>query len=102
MYPPAISYEVYKIERGLTLTGADQRAADKRAGEMAAALGHQWRALVRLFNPGRGTRRVAPVEHPQARCGQAHPVAPGAPGAPRRRQRPSLSGWDRGPSGAAI
>jgi hypothetical protein len=83
MYPPAISYEVYKIERGLTLTGADQRAADKRAGEMAAALGHQWRALVRLLTlaaardawrrwntPRRGVARPIPL----------HPVPPVPPG----------------------
>ncbi len=73
MYPPAMSYEVYRIEGGLTLTDSDQRVAAERAGEMAAALGHRWRALATLLNlaaardalrrwnvPSRGAARPIP------------------------------------------
>ena len=82
MYPPAISYEVYKIERGLTLTGADQRAADKRAGEMAAALGHQRRALVRVLTLATARdawRRWNASRRGVARPIPLHPVPPAAP-----------------------
>ena len=80
MYPPAMSYEVYKIERGLTLTGSDWRAADERAGEMAAALGRQWRALVRLVTLAAG--RDALRRWNVSRCNAAGhiPLHAGAPG----------------------
>ncbi|HTT91762.1 MAG TPA: hypothetical protein VMF65_19565 [Acidimicrobiales bacterium] len=49
MYPPAMSYQIYRVERGLALTDAERRAADEHAGHVAAALGGQWRALARLI-----------------------------------------------------
>ena len=79
MYPPAMSYEVYKIERGLTLTASDQRAADERGGEMAAALGHQWRALAGLITLAAARDALRRWNVPRPQCCRAHPDAPGAP-----------------------
>ncbi len=82
MYPPAMSYEVYKIERGLTLTDADRRAADERAGEMAAALGHQWRALARLLTLAAARDALRRWNVPRRNAVgpiPSHPVPPAAP-----------------------
>jgi hypothetical protein len=43
------SYQMYKYEHGLT--AAEQRAADVRAGEAAAALRNLWLDLGRAFRP---------------------------------------------------
>jgi hypothetical protein len=51
-----LSYQMYKCEDGLTL--AEQRAADVRAGEAAAALRDLRLRLVRVF---RLRRRVRPA-----------------------------------------
>jgi hypothetical protein len=56
-YPP--SYQTYKYERGLT--PAEQRAADLRAGEAAAALRDLRLGLGRIF---RLRYRVRPVRIP--------------------------------------
>lgn len=47
IYPP--SYQVYKYEHGLS--AAEQRAADVRAGEAAAALRDLRLRLGRVFRP---------------------------------------------------
>jgi hypothetical protein len=49
-----LSYQMYKCEHGLT--GAEQRAADVRAGEGAAALWELRLRLGRVFHPRRGVR----------------------------------------------
>jgi hypothetical protein len=54
VYP--LSYQVYKYERGLT--AAEQRAADVRAGEAAAALRDLRLRLRRAFRP---MHRVRPA-----------------------------------------
>ena len=54
VYPP--SYQLYKCEHGLT--AAEQRAADVRAGEAAAALRDLRLRLGRTFRP---RRRVRPA-----------------------------------------
>ena len=55
----SMSYQMYKCEHGLT-TAAEQRAADVRAGEVAAALSDALRnlrsGLGRAFHPGRRVR----------------------------------------------
>ena len=56
-YP--LSYQTYKYERGLT--AAEQRAADVRAGEAAAALRDLRLRLGRIF---RLRYRVRPVRVP--------------------------------------
>jgi hypothetical protein len=55
-----LSYQMYKYEHGLA--AADQRAADVRAGEAAAALRDLRLRLGRAFRPrhhGRPARRAA-------------------------------------------
>ena len=47
-----LSYQMYKYEHGLT--AAEQRAADVRAGEAAAALRDLRLRLGRAFRPERG------------------------------------------------
>jgi hypothetical protein len=51
-----MSYQVYKNEHGLPVSAAEQRAADERAGEVAAALHELWRCL------GRAARREQRAE----------------------------------------
>ena len=43
----AQSYQMYKYEHGRHVSAAEQRAADERAGELAAALHELWRCLGR-------------------------------------------------------
>jgi hypothetical protein len=49
MYPPAVNYEIYKVEHGIALTSAQRQAADERSGRVAATLGGQWQAAVRAL-----------------------------------------------------
>jgi hypothetical protein len=49
-----LSYQMYKYERGLS--AAEQRAADVRAGEAAAALRNLRLRLGRTFRPRRRVR----------------------------------------------
>ena len=49
-----LSYQIYKYERGLTAT--EQRAADIRTGEAAAALRDLRTRIGRAFRPGRRMR----------------------------------------------
>jgi hypothetical protein len=56
MYPPAMCYEIYRAERGLVHTDAERRAVDERAGEMAATLAGQARALAALLTLARPRR----------------------------------------------
>lgn len=61
MYCPP-SYQLYRYERGLS--AAEQRAADVRAGEAAAALRELRRRLGRTFgrmHRARSARRTAAV-----------------------------------------
>jgi len=51
-----LSYQMYKYEHGLHVTAAEQRAADVRAGEIAAALRELRLCLGRAFRPGHGAR----------------------------------------------
>lgn len=51
-----LSYQTYKYEHGVT--AAEQRAADVRAGETAAALRDLW---LRLGRVGRTGRRMRPA-----------------------------------------
>jgi len=44
-YDPGFAYRLYKLERGLT--PAEQREADRRRGEMAAAIEPACRSLTR-------------------------------------------------------
>jgi len=77
MYPPATSYEIYKVERGLALTDAERRAADQRAGEVAAAMRRQSRALARLVTLawlGNALRRREVLGRRST-----SPIAPGTP-----------------------
>ena len=46
------SYQMYRSEHGLPVTAAEQRAADRRAGEIAAALHELGLRLGRAFRPG--------------------------------------------------
>lgn len=61
----AMSYQMYKYEHGLPVSAAERRAADARAGEIAAALGElRMRAgrAFRLRRPGwqaRGADQVS-------------------------------------------
>jgi hypothetical protein len=57
--PYPLSYQLYKYEHGLT--AAEQRAADLRTGEVAAALRDLRLHLGRIF---RLRRRVRPVRVP--------------------------------------
>ena len=54
-----LSYQIYKYEHGLTAT--EQRAADVRAGEAAAAVSDLWLRLGRTLRPRRrvGSARAA-------------------------------------------
>ncbi|HTW08256.1 MAG TPA: hypothetical protein VME46_12135 [Acidimicrobiales bacterium] len=47
MYNPSTQYQMYRAERFLAMTPAQQRAADERAGEFAADMARLCRALVR-------------------------------------------------------
>ena len=47
------SYQMYRHEHGLRVSAAEQRAADVRAGELAAALHELGLRLGRAFRPGR-------------------------------------------------
>jgi hypothetical protein len=76
MYPPGISYEVYRVERGLTLRAAEQRAADERAGEMAATVGRQWRALVRLLTFAGPRQALRLWNVPRRRAAKSTPLRP--------------------------
>jgi hypothetical protein len=59
-----LSYQQYKYERGLS--AAEQRAADVRAGETAAALRNLRARLGRTFRP-RPARRTAETTTAQVR-----------------------------------
>ena len=50
------SYQTYKYEHGLDISAAEQRAADVRAGEVAAALSDLRLRLARAFRPGHRAR----------------------------------------------
>ena len=50
----SLSYQMFMQEHGLA--AAEQRAADVRAGEAAAALRSLWLRLGRAFGPGHGAR----------------------------------------------
>ena len=54
-----LSYQEYKFEHGLG--AAEQRAADVRAGEAAAALRDLRLRLGRVFRPGHRVRPAAPT-----------------------------------------
>jgi hypothetical protein len=54
-----LSYRMYKCEAGLS--AAEQRAADVRAGEGAAAVRQVRVSLGRFFRPRRATRPGRPV-----------------------------------------
>jgi hypothetical protein len=56
-YP--LSYQLYRYERGVG--AAEQRAADVRAGEAAAALRDLRLGLGRVFRPGRHVRPASGV-----------------------------------------
>ena len=53
------SYQMYRTEHGLHVSAAEQRAADVRAGELAAALHELGLRLGRAFRPG---HRVRPAD----------------------------------------
>ena len=57
MFTP--SYQMYKYEHGLHVSAAEQRAADMRAGETAAALGELRLRLVRALR-ARPSHRARP------------------------------------------
>jgi hypothetical protein len=56
-----MSYQMYTYEHGLSVNVAEQRAADVRAGEAAAALRDLRLRLGRTFRPGRRVRAAAPA-----------------------------------------
>jgi hypothetical protein len=68
-----LSYQIYKYEHGVSV--AEQRAADVRAGEAAAALRDLWLGLGRAF---RLRHRVPPAR------GAADAVAGSGAAAPAR------------------
>ena len=47
MHDPRFAYQLYKLERGLT--PSEQREADRRAGEVAAAIERACRPLTRAM-----------------------------------------------------
>jgi hypothetical protein len=49
-------YQMYRYEHGLHVTAAEERAADARAGEVAAALHELRLRLGRAFRPGHRVR----------------------------------------------
>jgi hypothetical protein len=49
-----MSYQMYKVEHGLAVTTAEQRAADVRAGEIAEALTDLRIRLGHALRPGHG------------------------------------------------
>ncbi len=57
----ALSYQLYKYEHGLPVTAAEQRAADVRAGEIAAALGDLRLRLGRALHRGHRRRQARGV-----------------------------------------
>jgi hypothetical protein len=80
MYPPAISYEVYKVEHEIALTRAQRRAADEQAGRVAATLGQQWQAVVRvltLARPRQRRREWNVVDQPASRQRPTRSLHPG-------------------------
>jgi hypothetical protein len=56
-----MSYQLYKYEHGLSVNVAEQRAADVRAGEAAAALRDLRLRLGRTFRPRHRVRAAAPT-----------------------------------------
>ena len=64
----SLSYQMYKYEHGLT--AAEQRAADVRAGEVAAALRNLRLSLGRALRP---RHRVLPPAGRRTRCREAGP-----------------------------
>ncbi|TVZ00392.1 hypothetical protein EAS64_37810 [Trebonia kvetii] len=58
-----LSYQMYKYEHGLHISAAEQRAADARAGEIAAAVHELRLCLGRAFRP---RRRVRPARSADA------------------------------------
>ncbi len=62
MYPPSISYSMYKIEHGVALSDAERSAADRRDALVPAAMTRRSRALLRFVIRARlrdGLRRPA-------------------------------------------
>ena len=57
MYHPSIAYQVYRLERGLT--PSEQREADRRTGEMAAAIEHAYKSLARALGWPKANRARA-------------------------------------------
>ena len=76
MYPPSISYSMYKIEHGVALSDAERSAADRRDALVPAAMTRRSRALLRF------------VTRARLHDGLGRPVAP-RPLSPRRRRRPT-------------
>ena len=74
MYPPSISYSMYKIEHGVALSDAERSAADRRDALVPAAMKRRSRSLLRFVirarlgdglrrgpaRPGRTTPAIAP------------------------------------------
>jgi hypothetical protein len=58
---------MYNYEHGLHVSAADQRAADVRAGEVAAALHELGTRLGRAFRPGHRVRRARGAADARAR-----------------------------------
>jgi hypothetical protein len=48
MYPPSISYSMYKIEHGVALSDAERSAADRRDALVPSAMARRSRALLRF------------------------------------------------------
>ena len=67
-----LSYQMYKYEHGLTAAG--QRAADVRAGEVAAALRNLRLGLGRAFRPGHRVRPARGTADAVAGSGAADPA----------------------------
>jgi hypothetical protein len=67
-----LSYQMYKYEHGLA--AAEQRAADARAGEAAAALRDLRRSLGRAFRPRHRVRTARGTADAVTGCGAAEPA----------------------------
>jgi len=67
-----LSYQMYKYEHGLA--AAEQRAADVRAGEAAAALRDLRRSLGRAFRPRPRVRPARATADAVTRSGAAEPT----------------------------
>jgi hypothetical protein len=63
-----LSYQMYKYEHGLYITAAERRAADVRAGEVAAALRDLRRRLGDVLRLGHRARPVRAVAGTRAAC----------------------------------